>query len=96
MSAMKAVFELTDDPGELVRLLADVAEGLRAARGAGEPPPVRCLEGCERRCWAVFGPNHFCTACGSLVLSAAVWHALLTGGLAYLVARSPWAERRAA
>lgn len=96
MSAMKTIFELTDDPEELVIRLAEMAGLLRGVRAAGAAEPVLCLLDCDPHHHAAFGPNDFCTNCATLVLPAGQWHRLLTLALRACEARAPWAERRAA
>jgi hypothetical protein len=91
---MTIIFELTDDRGELVRLLADCAGMLREARAAGYPPPNWCMGGCTPRCWFHWGRNLLCSNCGSRVLPADQWHRLLTTALR--ACPQTWADWRQA
>src|SRR5437868_2728123 len=87
MSAMKTIFELTDDPEELVIRLAEMAGIMRDVAAAGAAEPVLCLLDCDPHHFVSFGPNTACSNCATRVLPASQWHALLTIGLRYVVAR---------
>jgi hypothetical protein len=69
------------DRTELLAMLADVAELLRQARGAGVAPRPTCPSVCPPASYARWGAGATCCRCGGPVLPAASLHAQLTAAL---------------
>jgi len=76
------------DRADLLTMLADVAELLRQARGAGVAPRPTCPSVCPPAAYARWGAGRTCCRCGGPVLPAATLHRQLVEALQATTARA--------
>jgi hypothetical protein len=77
------------DRTELLSMLADVAELLRSARGAGVAPRPTCPTVCPPARYVNWGAGKTCANCGGPVLPAESVHAQLVAALRVVQTTTP-------